>query len=93
MTDPLWYKDAVVRETHLRAFFDSNDDGVGDFAGLTDKLDLGRVVPLPVRRLGVREDGAWFTGAEMRPATNGDGAWLFVGQPLKHLPVALPTAG
>ena len=37
--DPLWYKDAVVYETHVRAFFDSNNDGVGDFAGLIEKLD------------------------------------------------------
>src|ERR1700704_4924721 len=37
--DPLWYKDAVIYEVHVRAFFDSNDDGVGDFAGLTRKLD------------------------------------------------------
>src|SRR6185312_14553025 len=37
--DPLWYKDAVIYEVHVRAFFDSNDDGVGDFSGLTRKLD------------------------------------------------------
>ena len=37
--DPLWYKDAVIYEVHVRAFFDSNDDGVGDFPGLTRKLD------------------------------------------------------
>lgn len=37
--DPLWYKDAVIYEVHVRAFFDSNNDGVGDFAGLTRKLD------------------------------------------------------
>jgi maltose alpha-D-glucosyltransferase/alpha-amylase len=37
--DPLWYKDAVIYEVHVRAFFDGNDDGVGDFAGLTKKLD------------------------------------------------------
>ena len=35
----LWYKDAVFYEVHVRAFFDSNDDGIGDFAGLTQKLD------------------------------------------------------
>src|SRR5258708_346331 len=38
-TDPLWYKDAVIYELHVRAFFDSNNDGVGDFAGLLQKLD------------------------------------------------------
>ncbi|WP_348691555.1 maltose alpha-D-glucosyltransferase [Stutzerimonas balearica] len=37
--DPLWYKDAVVYQVHLKSFFDSNNDGVGDFAGLIDKLD------------------------------------------------------
>src|SRR4029079_11462516 len=38
-TIPLWYKDAVIYQVHVRAFSDSNGDGVGDFAGLTKKLD------------------------------------------------------
>ena len=37
--DPLWYKDAIIYELHVRAFYDSNGDGIGDFAGLTEKLD------------------------------------------------------
>ena len=37
--DPLWYKDAVIYEVHVRAFFDGSGDGMGDFAGLTQKLD------------------------------------------------------
>ena len=37
--DPLWYKDAVIYELHVRAFFDSNNDGIGDFPGLLQKLD------------------------------------------------------
>jgi maltose alpha-D-glucosyltransferase/alpha-amylase len=37
--DPLWYKDAVIYELHVRAFCDANGDGIGDFRGLTDKLD------------------------------------------------------
>ncbi len=37
--DPQWFKDAVIYETHVRAFFDSDDDGIGDFRGLTQKLD------------------------------------------------------
>ena len=37
--DPLWYKDAVIYQVHVRGFFDSNDDGVGDFVGLTRRLD------------------------------------------------------
>ncbi len=44
--DPLWYKDAVIYQLHVRAFFDQNDDGVGDFPGLTSKLDY-------IERLGV----------------------------------------
>ncbi|MFN7994896.1 MAG: maltose alpha-D-glucosyltransferase [Bryobacteraceae bacterium] len=39
MSDPLWYKDAILYEVHVRAFFDSSGDGMGDFAGLTQKLD------------------------------------------------------
>ena len=35
----LWYKDAVIYQLHVRAFCDSNGDGVGDFTGLTKKLD------------------------------------------------------
>ena len=38
-TDPDWYKDAIVYETHVRAFFDRNNDGIGDFPGLIEKLD------------------------------------------------------
>jgi maltose alpha-D-glucosyltransferase/alpha-amylase len=38
-TDPLWYKDAIIYELHVRAFADSNNDGIGDFPGLLTKLD------------------------------------------------------
>ena len=38
-TDPLWYKDAVIYEVHVRAFCDGSGDGIGDFNGLTQKLD------------------------------------------------------
>ena len=37
--DPLWYKDAIIYELHVRAFYDSDGDGIGDFRGLTEKLD------------------------------------------------------
>ncbi len=37
--DPLWYKDAVIYEIHVRAFADSNNDGIGDFQGLMSRLD------------------------------------------------------
>jgi maltose alpha-D-glucosyltransferase/alpha-amylase len=40
--DPLWYKDAVIYEVHVRAFADSDGDGMGDFRGLTGKLDYLR---------------------------------------------------
>jgi len=43
---PQWYKDAVIYQLHVKAFFDSNDDGIGDFPGLTSKLDY-------IRDLGV----------------------------------------
>ncbi len=37
--EDLWYKDAIIYQLHVKAFADSNNDGIGDFAGLTDKLD------------------------------------------------------
>ncbi|PXW28174.1 maltose alpha-D-glucosyltransferase [Paraburkholderia caballeronis] len=37
--DPLWYKDAIIYQVHVKSFFDSNNDGVGDFPGLLAKLD------------------------------------------------------
>ena len=41
-----WYKDAVIYQLHIKAFMDSNGDGIGDFEGLTQRLDY-------VRDLGV----------------------------------------
>lgn len=37
--EPFWYKSGVIYEVHVRAFYDSNENGVGDFRGLTQKLD------------------------------------------------------
>ena len=37
--ESLWYKDAIIYQLHVRAFYDSNGDGIGDFRGLTEKLD------------------------------------------------------
>src|ERR1051325_10950783 len=37
--DTLWFKDAVIYELHVRGFADSDGDGIGDFRGLTGKLD------------------------------------------------------
>ena len=61
--DPLWYKDAVVYELHVKAFYDSVKDGIGDFPGLTQKLpylaDLGitAVWLLPFCPSPMRDDG------------------------------------
>src|SRR5919197_1419344 len=59
----LWYKDAIVYELHVRAFHDSNADGIGDFRGLVEKLDylqdLGvtAVWLLPFYPSPLRDDG------------------------------------
>ena len=37
--NPFWYKDAVIYQLHVRGFFDSDNDGAGDFRGLIQKLD------------------------------------------------------
>src|SRR3546814_10013798 len=38
-SDPQWYKDAVIYQVHVKSFFDANNDGIGDFPGLIEKLD------------------------------------------------------
>ncbi len=38
-SDPYWYKDAIIYELHVKAFCDANQDGIGDFRGLIEKLD------------------------------------------------------
>ncbi len=48
--DPLWYKDAVIYQLHVRSFADSNGDGIGDFRGLLQQLDY-------IESLGV--SGLW----------------------------------
>ena len=61
--DPLWYKDAVFYELHVKAFFDGNDDGIGDFQGLIGKLDylqwlgVDCVWLLPFYPSPLRDDG------------------------------------
>ncbi|HRD66012.1 MAG TPA: maltose alpha-D-glucosyltransferase [Candidatus Competibacter sp.] len=39
MEDPLWYKDSVIYQLHVKAFGDSSQDGIGDFRGLSQRLD------------------------------------------------------
>lgn len=59
----LWYKDAIIYELHIKAFCDSNGDGIGDFEGLLQKLDylenLGvtAVWVLPFYPSPLRDDG------------------------------------
>ncbi len=61
--DPLWYKDAVIYELHVKTFHDSNSDGIGDFRGLIEKLDylqeLGvtAIWILPFYPSPLRDDG------------------------------------
>ncbi len=61
--DPLWYKDAIIYQLHIKAFFDSNDDGMGDFRGLTEKLDyikdlgVNTIWLLPFYPSPLRDDG------------------------------------
>jgi maltose alpha-D-glucosyltransferase/alpha-amylase len=63
ISDELWYKDAIIYQLHVKAFADSNNDGIGDFAGLTEKLgylqDLGvtAVWLLPFYPSPGRDDG------------------------------------
>jgi maltose alpha-D-glucosyltransferase / alpha-amylase len=62
-TDPLWYKDAIIYELHVRAFADSNNDGIGDFPGLLTRLDYLRdlgvtcIWLLPFFPSPLRDDG------------------------------------
>ncbi len=61
--EPLWYKDAIIYELHVKSFYDSSDDGIGDFKGLVEKLDylenLGvtAVWLLPFYPSPLRDDG------------------------------------
>ncbi|MDI3285056.1 maltose alpha-D-glucosyltransferase [Polyangium sp. 15x6] len=83
--DPLWYKDAVVYELHVRAFNDQNGDGIGDLPGLVHKLDylhdLGVTAiwllpfyPSPLRDGGY--DIADYTGVSESYGTRDDFARL-----------------
>jgi maltose alpha-D-glucosyltransferase/alpha-amylase len=66
----LWYKDAVFYEVHVKAFQDSNDDGIGDFPGLTSRLDYIQALGvdclwlLPFYPSPLRDDGYDIAGFE-----------------------------
>ena len=61
--DPLWYQDAIIYELHVKAFCDSGGDGIGDFKGLTEKLDylqdlgVNTLWLLPFYPSPMRDDG------------------------------------
>jgi maltose alpha-D-glucosyltransferase/alpha-amylase len=61
--DPLWFKDAIIYEVHVRSFFDSNGDGIGDLRGFREKLDylqdlgITAVWLLPFYPSPLRDDG------------------------------------
>jgi len=61
--DPLWFKDAVIYEVNIKGFKDSNEDGVGDFNGLIEKLDyledlgITAIWVLPFYPSPLRDDG------------------------------------
>ena len=63
MQDPLWFKDAVIYELHIKAFFDSDNNGTGDFEGLIQKLDylqnlgVNTIWLLPFYPSPMRDDG------------------------------------
>ncbi len=63
MGDPLWFKDAVIYELHVKTFYDSNGDGIGDFRGLLEKMpyfeELGitAIWLLPFYPSPLRDDG------------------------------------
>src|SRR5881396_3390207 len=63
MSDPLWYKDAIIYELHVKTFHDSNADGIGDFRGLIEKLDylqelgISAIWLLPFYPSPLKDDG------------------------------------
>lgn len=63
LNDPTWYKDAVIYQVHVKSYFDSNNDGVGDFPGLVAKLDyiadlgVNAIWLLPFYVSPMRDDG------------------------------------
>jgi len=61
--DALWYKDAIIYQVHVRTFYDSNGDGIGDFQGLEQKLDylqelgINAIWLMPFFPSPLRDDG------------------------------------
>lgn len=61
--EPTWFKDAIIYQLHVKSFFDSNNDGIGDFKGLIEKLDyiatlgVNTIWLLPFYPSPLRDDG------------------------------------
>jgi len=68
--DPLWYRDAVIYQLNVKAFFDTNGDGVGDFKGVTAKLEyvkelgVNTIWLMPFYPSPLRDDGYDIAGYE-----------------------------
>ncbi|MFC5696265.1 maltose alpha-D-glucosyltransferase [Pseudomonas sp. GCM10022186] len=81
LNDPQWYKDAVIYQVHVKSFYDANNDGIGDFAGLIEKLDyiaglgVNTIWLLPFYPSPRRDDGydiAMYRGVHPDYGTLGD---------------------
>ena len=79
--DPLWYMDAVIYQVHVKSYFDANNDGIGDFTGLINKLDyitalgVNTIWLLPFYPSPLRDDGydiSEYTGVHSDYGTIGD---------------------
>lgn len=63
ISNATWYKDAIIYQLHIKSYFDSNDDGIGDFAGLIQKLDyiqglgVNSIWLMPFYPSPLRDDG------------------------------------
>ena len=62
-TDTQWYRDAVIYQLHVKSFFDADNDGIGDFVGVTQKLDYVKSIGataiwlMPFYPSPLRDDG------------------------------------
>src|ERR1700677_2893509 len=76
--DPLWFKDVIIYQLHIKSFFDSNDDGYGDFPGLLQKLDylaalgVNCLLLLPFYPSPLKDDGYDISDYETIHSVYGD---------------------
>ena len=76
--DPFWYKDAVIYQAHVKSFFDSNNDGIGDFQGLHHKLDYLQSLGITCLWLAFAAFGSGGTQATPRREATLPAAILFM---------------